>query len=155
MVASSSKSKWMIRLNDPQKTKWDIVIIVLAVYNSFQIPFEIAFEPEEMKTAKFFVLNSLIDLMFGIDIVVNFRTTYYDHETQDEVMDPKLTAKEYIRTCNLTAPSFTIDFLSTVPFDNIALLFTKTGSPILQLFSLLKLVRITRLGRIIERMNVR
>ena len=108
-----------------------------------------------MKSAKFFVLNTLIDLMFGIDIVVNFRTTYYDNETQDEVLDPKLTAKEYISSCNLTSPSFTIDFLSTVPFDNIALIFTDTGSPILQLFSLLKMVRITRLGRIIERMNVR
>ena len=114
----------MIRINDPQKTKWDVIIIVLAVYNSFQIPFEISFEPEEMKSTKFFVLNTLIDLMFGIDIVVNFRTTYYDNETQDEIMDPKLTAKEYVRSCNLTSPSFTIDFLSTVPFDNIALLFT-------------------------------
>ena len=35
-----------------------------------------------------------------------------------------------------------------------ALIFTKSSSPILQLFSLLKLVRISRLGRIIERMNV-
>lgn len=155
VFSASNKGKWMIRLNDPQKTKWDVVIIVLAVYNSFQIPFEIAYEPESMKTAKFFVLNTLIDLMFGIDIVVNFRTTYYDPETQDEVLDPWLTAKEYIRTCNLNTPSFTIDFLSTVPFDSIALLFTEGGSPILQLFSLLKLVRITRLSRIIERMNVR
>ena len=55
----------------------------------------------------------------------------------------------------MTAPSFIIDFLSTVPFDTIALAFTESGSPILALFSLLKLVRITRLGRIIERMNVR
>ena len=49
---------------------------------------------------------------------------------------------------------FTVDLLSTIPFDSIALIFTASSSPVLQLFSLLKLVRISRLGRIIERMNV-
>ena len=108
-----------------------------------------------MKTGQFLLLNSFIDLIFALDILVNFRTTFYDRESQDEVTDAMQIAKEYVKTCNLTAPSFTIDFLSTVPFDTIALAFTESGSPILALFSLLKLVRITRLGRIIERMNVR
>ena len=108
-----------------------------------------------MKSGYFLALNSFIDLVFAFDILVNFRTTYYDRESQDEVKDPKQLAKEYIKTCSFTAPSFIIDFLSTVPFDTIALMFTESGSPILALFSLLKLVRITRLGRIIERMNVR
>ena len=65
------------------------------------------------------------------------------------------TKEKEVCCVGMTSPSFTIDFLSTVPFDTIALLFTESGSPILALFSLLKLVRITRLGRIIERMNVR
>ena len=108
-----------------------------------------------MKSGYFLAMNSFIDFVFALDILVNFRTTYYDRESQDEVKDPKQLAKEYIKTCSFTAPSFTIDFLSTVPFDTIALMFTDSGSPILALFSLLKLVRITRLGRIIERMNVR
>ena len=38
-------SRFMLRQNDPRKTKWDLIIIFLAIYNSFQIPFEIAFDP--------------------------------------------------------------------------------------------------------------
>ena len=36
---------WMIRVNNPNKTYWEVVIIILAIYNSFQIPVEIAFRP--------------------------------------------------------------------------------------------------------------
>lgn len=101
-----------------------------------------------MRTPGFYVLNSLIDFVFLLDIIVNFRTTFYDIETGDEVFDPKRTGKRYLRS------RFTVDLLSTIPFDTIALIFSSSSSPILQLFSLLKLVRISRLGIIIERMNV-
>lgn len=138
----------MLRQNEPRKTKWDLVIIFLAIYNSFQIPFEIAFDPEKMKSPGFIALNTTIDLVFLLDIIVNFRTTFYDIETGDEVFDAKRTGRKYLRS------RFTIDLLSTLPFDNIAAIFTAGSSPVLQLFSLLKLVRISRLGRIIERMNV-
>jgi len=138
----------MFQQNDPRKTRWDLLIIFLSVYNSFQIPFEIAFDPPTMKSTGFYVLNSLIDLVFTLDIVVNFRTTFYDIETGDEVFDWKRTGRAYLKS------RFTIDLLSTIPFDNIALIFTSSSSPVLQLFSLLKLVRVSRLGRIIERMNV-
>ena len=138
----------MIQQNDPRKTRWDLVIIFLAIYNSFQIPFEIAFSPEKMKAPGFYVLNSLIDFVFLLDIIVNFRTTFYEIETGDEVFDARRTAKKYLKS------RFAIDLISTIPFDNIASIFTSSGSPVLQLFSLLKLVRISRLGRIIERMNV-
>ena len=141
-------SRYILRLNDPRKTKWDLIIIGLAIYNSFQIPFEIAFDPPNMKAPGFYVLNSLIDFFFLLDIIVNFRTTFYDIETGNEVFDSKRTGQKYLRS------RFTVDFLSTVPFDTIALLFTSSSSPLLQLFALLKLVRISRLGPIIERMNV-
>lgn len=101
-----------------------------------------------MKLPAFYVVNSLIDFVFLLDIIVNLRTTFYDIETGDEVFDSKRTGKMYLKG------RFTVDLLSTIPFDNIALIFTKSSSPILQLFALLKLVRISRLGRIIERMNV-
>ena len=148
ITSRHSSSKYMLRQNDPQKTKWDLIIIFLAIYNSFQIPFEIAFDPEDMKLPAFYVVNSLIDLVFLLDIIVNFRTTFYDIETGDEVFDSKRTGKMYLKG------RFTVDLLSTIPFDNIAAIFTQSSSPILQLFSLLKLVRISRLGRIIERTHI-
>lgn len=148
VLAGYENSRLMLRLNDPKKTRWDLIIIGLAIYNSFQIPFEIAFSPPEMKRPLFYVVNSVIDLFFLMDIIVNFRTTFYDIETGDEVFDARRTGLVYLKG------RFTVDLLSTIPFDNIALIFTQSSSPVLQLFSLLKLVRISRLGRIIERLNV-
>jgi len=93
-------------------------------------------------------MNTLIDIMFGMDIFVQFRTTFYHPITGDEVKNLSIIRKNYLRG------RFTIDFLSTVPFDNILYVLTGSESPILALFSLLKLFRVTRLGRIIARLNV-
>ena len=49
-----------------------------------------------METPFFVFLNSLIDFIFFLDIIVNFRTSFYDIETGDEVFDPKRTGKRYI-----------------------------------------------------------
>lgn len=37
---------FMISQNDPNKTRWELFVIVLALYNAFSIPFELAFDPE-------------------------------------------------------------------------------------------------------------
>ena len=34
-ISGFETSRYMLRQNDPQKTKWDLVIIFLAIYNSF------------------------------------------------------------------------------------------------------------------------
>lgn len=69
-----------------------MLVIVFAIFNCFSIPFEIAFEPPMMESAWFFILNTLIDLAFVADIVVAFRTSFYDLETGDEVFSAKRTA---------------------------------------------------------------
>lgn len=95
------------------------------------------------------VLNTVIDIIFGIDIVLQFKTTYYDSLTGEEIFDKKTIIMEYLKG------RFLIDLLATVPFDNIVFMFTQERNEILPLFSLLKLIRVTRLGRIIEKMNVK
>ena len=81
-----------------------------------------------MKKPIFFILNGFIDLMFCCDIIVAFRTTFYDIETGDEVFDPKRTAAIYLKG------RFTIDILSTVPFDYFAMIFSQAPTQLLQLF---------------------
>jgi hypothetical protein len=53
----------------------------------------------------------VIDAIFAIDILINFRTTYFNPRTGDEVSDPKLIAKAYLQG------RFWIDLLATIPFD--------------------------------------
>lgn len=68
--------------------------------------------------------------------------------TGDEVKDLNIIRRNYLKG------RFSIDILSTIPFDNLLKLFTGSENQILAMFSLLKIVRVTRLGRIIARLNV-
>ena len=67
-----------------------------------------------MDSDSFLAFNTCIDFCFFLDIVFTFRTSFYDTITGDEVFDKMQIAKNYLRG------RFIIDFLSTVPFDNIA-----------------------------------
>ena len=58
-------------------------------------------------------LNHFIDIMFFFDIVMNFRTTYFNRRTGVEIMEKPLIVKNYLKG------AFIIDLLSTIPFDII------------------------------------
>lgn len=139
----------ILRINDGRKIYFEIFVIILAIYNCFGIPLEICLQPVTMESQGFLILNSVIDFIFGIDIFVQFKTTYYDALSGDEVFDKNLIFWNYIKG------RFFIDLLATVPFDNLTYAILGVKNEILPLFSLLKLIRVTRLGRIIERMNVK
>lgn len=95
-------------------TRWYLFIIILAFYNCFSIPFQTAFEPPIMDESSFLIFNSFIDICFCLDILFSFRTSFFDSITGDEIFDKWLIAKNYGKG------RFIIDFLSTVPLDNIA-----------------------------------
>jgi len=65
----------------------------------------------------FTVINACVDLCFFADIVVTFRTTFVDQKTGDEVYNMREIAKIYL------SGRFWIDLLSTVPLDQMALIF--------------------------------
>ena len=102
-----------------------------------------------MQSGGFTLLNSVIDLFFAIDIYIQFKTSYYDDQSGEEIMDRQTIIWNYL------SGRFFIDLMATIPFDSIAYAITRQRSAILPLFSLLKLIRVTRLGRIIEKMNVK
>jgi len=54
------------------------MIIVLAIYQAITIPISISFNPDEFNSPWVKTLDSLIDIVFIIDIILNFRTTYID-----------------------------------------------------------------------------
>lgn len=123
--------------------------MLLAIWNCFTIPVEVAFEPEEFEHPIFLVINSMIDLLFAIDLFIVFRTTYVDTYTGEEVLNGKQIAIKYL------SGRFWIDLLATIPFDSIGLFARGSTTDQLQLFGILKLIRIARLSRIIAYMNVK
>jgi len=80
------------------------------------LPISLAFEAGDSTTDQ---INMAVDICFVLDIILVFRTTILDIESGEEVKNAKIIKENYLRG------RFTIDFLSTVPFDTVALLFFK------------------------------
>lgn len=143
------RTRCIIRSSSVFKLRWDLFIMILAIYNCIVTPVNVSFNPGFMQSVAFFVFNTLIDVIFFLDIVVSFRTSFIHFKTGDEVTSPKQIAVQYIQG------RFWIDLIASVPFDTFGLLLFQNNSTELQLFGILKLVRVLRLGRIITYMNAR
>lgn len=131
---------------------WDVIIILFTLYNCIEIPMEIAFnwrvahDPLHLTER----MNYCIDLMFFIDIIMNFRTTYFNSRTGEEVIEKAKISKHYLQG------QFIIDVLSTIPFDTLyEWFFMSSGESTnnLQMMSMMKIIRILRLSRLITYLN--
>jgi hypothetical protein len=141
--------RFLIRGHSKFKLRWDVIIMLLAIFNCFIIPFDVAFEPPFFNTWIFKILNSIIDFIFFLDLIVNFRTTFIHYKTGNEIIEPIEISKSYLKG------RFWVDLLATIPFDTFAeIIIGSKSTSILSIFSLLKLVRVLRLNRIISIMKV-
>lgn len=84
--------------------------MLLAIYNSFTVPIFVSFRIEE--TEEFFIVNSIIDVLFVADIILNFFSTYIDRNGE-EVLDHKKIVKNYLKK------AFFIDLVASLPLDLI------------------------------------
>jgi hypothetical protein len=85
-------------------------------------------------------------VLFGVDIIVNLRTTFISEKTGTEVLDSKQIFINY--ACS---GRFIVDLLASIPFD--LMIPTSEGennSNQTALLGALKLVRLLRLGRIVQ-----
>jgi hypothetical protein len=94
-------------------------------------------------------VSLIIDIIFVIDIIICFRTTYVNPATGDEIWSPSMIAKYYFLNSR-----FWVDLISSLPLDYFTI---GTGFivDILSLVSMLKIVRITRISRIISNLNAK
>jgi hypothetical protein len=81
--------------------------------------------------------------------MISFRTTYQNPYTGDEVYDPYQIARNYV------LGRFWVDLFSTIPFEFLVFVFPAdiSASENLKIVSCLKLIRILRLGKLINYMN--
>ena len=129
---------------------WDILIILLALWNCIYIPIDVAYKPE--KGPGMVASDSVIDILFALDVVINFMTTYINPKTGVVVTNPKRIVKNYI-----FRGRFFVDLLASIPFDKLISSEPGVDGEINDDYStilgLLKMVRLLRLGRIITFMK--
>ena len=108
---------------------------------SIYVPLELAFDDFIQNfDPEYFVLS-----FFWIDIILNFRTTYFTEDT-DEIISPTLIAKKYIRSWN-----FVIDIFSSLPISEI---ISRTGAgKNIKWVILTKSLRLLRINRLIKYLN--
>ena len=91
-----------------------------------------------------------MDFLFFIDIMISFRTSYINVATGKEITQGKLIAKRYVLSWN-----FLLDFLATLPFDDIvSSMISSDQAKHLGLLGLVKMTRMLRLRKIVTFLNV-
>lgn len=103
-----------------------------------------AFDPPNLDSNTYKAITWIIDFLFGLDVLISFRTTMVDETTKLEIKDARIIAKNYI-----LRGRFIVDVVSSIPFDALI----DSHSDKLKLISILKLARIFRFTRIISFLN--
>uniref|UniRef100_A0A3B3ZVC9 Uncharacterized protein n=1 Tax=Periophthalmus magnuspinnatus TaxID=409849 RepID=A0A3B3ZVC9_9GOBI len=148
--------RWTVLHYSPFKAVWDWLILLLVIYTAVFTPYSAAFllnEVEEQRRRDcgytcnpLNVVDLVVDVMFIVDIVINFRTTYVNQN--DEVVSaPWRIATHYFKGW------FLIDIVAAIPFD---LLIFQSGSEEPQtttLIGLLKTARLLRLVRVARKLD--
>ncbi|TUI06152.1 Potassium voltage-gated channel subfamily H member 1 [Bagarius yarrelli] len=126
------------------KTTWDWVILILTFYTAIMVPYNVSFKTKQNNVV-WLVVDSVVDVIFLVDIVLNFHTTFVG-PAGEVISDPKLIRMNYLKTW------FIIDLMSCLPYDVINA-FENVDEGIISLFSSLKVVRLLRLGRVARKLD--
>ena len=96
------------------------------------------------------VINSIVDVIFFIDIIFNFHTSFVGHDGA-VIVDEKKIRQNYLRS------GFVIDVMACLPYDALNIFNTSddtdesTGYG--NIFMILKVMRLFRLGRVARAMH--
>ena len=143
-----------ISIRDPESTfstLWDMVSLSFLLYVTATAPIRACFGIEDELWSTTFWFDLVVDVFFGADIAMNFRTAFYDSNGFRE-KDPKKIAVHYIQHW------FIIDLMSCLPVGYIQYFFSdsNTGGEVrgvkaFRLLKLTKMLRLARLKRILSR----
>uniref|UniRef100_A0A8C3U9D4 Potassium voltage-gated channel subfamily H member 6 n=1 Tax=Catharus ustulatus TaxID=91951 RepID=A0A8C3U9D4_CATUS len=147
--------RWTILHYSPFKAVWDWLILLLVIYTAVFTPYSAAFllNEEQMEEKRWDcsytcdplnIIDLIVDIMFIVDIVINFRTTYVN--INDEVVShPGKIAIHYFKGW------FLIDMVAAIPFD--LLIFRSGSDETTTLIGLLKTARLLRLVRVARKLD--
>ena len=73
----------MISYKDYRKKRWDVLIMCLAIWNGFLIPYDFTFKPYVTQHTWFVILELFIDFIFVADLIAGFFTTFMDNKGEE------------------------------------------------------------------------
>ncbi|XP_076851658.1 potassium voltage-gated channel subfamily H member 4a [Brachyhypopomus gauderio] len=151
-VASVHQARFILLHYSLCKALWDWLILLATFYVAVTVPYNVCFsttddsnhgDPECDSTSRSTLVSDIaVEMLFILDIILNFRTTYVGPAGQ-VVYDTRSICLHY------TATWFMLDVIAALPFD---LLYAFNVS-VTSLVHLLKTVRLLRLLRLLQKLD--
>ncbi|XP_029428104.1 potassium voltage-gated channel subfamily H member 4 [Rhinatrema bivittatum] len=144
-VASVQKSCFILLHYSVSKALWDWLILLATFYVAVTVPYNVCFtnKDESVSAARSTIVSDIVvEMLFILDIILNFRTTYVSQSGQ-VVYDPRSICLHYLATW------FFVDLIAALPFD----LLYAFNVTVTSLVHLLKTVRLLRLLRLLQKLD--
>lgn len=102
--------------------RWDLITILAILYTATVTPFEVGFLPDGIWAL--FGINRAVDLVFAIDIGINFFMAYRERPDRGGqwIFDNHKIIRRYLRGW------FAIDVITTMPIDAILVVLEASGA---------------------------
>uniref|UniRef100_A0A8C1EFR6 Potassium voltage-gated channel, subfamily H (eag-related), member 4a n=1 Tax=Cyprinus carpio carpio TaxID=630221 RepID=A0A8C1EFR6_CYPCA len=146
-VASVQKSRFILLHYSVCKALWDWLILLATFYVAVTVPYNVCFsapdDPDCDSTSRTTLVSDIaVEMLFILDIILNFRTTYVGPAGQ-VVYEARSICLHYCTTW------FILDLIAALPFDLLYLFNISVTS----LVHLLKTVRLLRLLRLLQKLD--
>ncbi|XP_029953403.1 potassium voltage-gated channel subfamily H member 4-like isoform X2 [Salarias fasciatus] len=145
-VAAVHKSRFILLHYSVSKALWDWLILLATFYVAVTVPYSISFTSHDdiVKAARStFISDIAVELLFIIDIILNFRTTYVSQSGQ-VVYEARSICIHYATTW------FFVDLVAALPID-LLYVFNITVTSLVHLFKTIRLLRLLRLLQKLDR----
>ncbi|XP_078019390.1 voltage-gated delayed rectifier potassium channel KCNH4-like [Epinephelus lanceolatus] len=144
-VAAVQKSRFILLHYSVSKALWDWLILLATFYVAVTVPYNVSFTPydDHVTAARSTIVSDIVvEMLFIIDIILNFRTTYVSQSGQ-VVYEARSICIHYATTW------FFVDLVAALPFD----LLYAFNITVTSLVHLLKTVRLLRLLRLLQKLD--
>ncbi|XP_063789127.1 potassium voltage-gated channel subfamily H member 8-like isoform X3 [Pseudophryne corroboree] len=144
-VAAIQKSRFILLHYGTFKAGWDWLILLATFYVAVTVPYNVCFaisRDDSNFRSPPSVSDIFVEILFMLDILLNFRTTYVSKSGQ-VVYDPRSVCVHYATTW------FFVDLIAALPFD---LLYAFSVNVYFGVH-LLKTVRLLRLLRLLQKLD--
>ena len=125
------------------KICWDWIILSLTFYTVIMVPYNLAINRSfNNQNVKLLVIDSIVDVIFFIDIIFNFHTSFVGTDGS-VIVDHDKIRKNYLKS------GFIIDIMACLPYDALNIFDATLDNNVSgNAFSILKVMRLFRLGRV-------
>jgi hypothetical protein len=133
------------------RNAWNLVVFFLLMYTATLVPFRTIFIEVESKSGFLYTFDMIVDLLYTVDLFLNFFMAFEDADKKMEVRLKKISSN-YLRTW------FTLDLISCIPFQYIEIEDSNDDSfgglgKIMKMPRIYKMIKILRLFKLVRLMK--